>query len=157
VLARSRTLCQRQVGTQDGCFRSNKGMGGGCSRTGGVPNLVGRVEQRLLFEQGAGHRQQAVGDGAQGAAVAVANAEPEATYPRLLSAKGRCPPEEVGGTWGYAQYLEAMADPKHERHAEMVDWRGPDFDPNIVDEADIRKALTSFAKRRQRRAKANQG
>jgi len=39
----------------------------------------------------------------------------------------------------------------------MVDWRGPDFDPNIVDEADIRKALTSFAKRRQRRAKANQG
>jgi hypothetical protein len=63
----------------------------------------------------------------------------------------------VGGTWGYAQYLEAMANPKHERHAEMVDWRGPDFDPDIVDEADIRKALTSFAKRRQRRVKANQG
>ncbi|HKM70887.1 MAG TPA: plasmid pRiA4b ORF-3 family protein [Stellaceae bacterium] len=42
---------------------------------------------------------------------AVANAEPEATYPRLLSARGRCPPEDVGGTWGYAQYLEAMADP----------------------------------------------
>ena len=59
-------------GQRDGGFRSNKGMGGGCSRAGGVPNLVGRVEQSLLFEQGAGHRQQAVGDGAQGAAVAVA-------------------------------------------------------------------------------------
>src|SRR5580693_3838080 len=47
-------------------------MGGGGSRTGGLANLVGGVEQRLLFEQGAGHRQQAVGDGAQGAAVAVA-------------------------------------------------------------------------------------
>src|SRR2546430_9707036 len=47
-------------------------MGGGCSRTGGVANLVAGVEQRLLFEQGAGHRQQAVGDGAQGAAVTVA-------------------------------------------------------------------------------------
>ena len=47
-------------------------MGGGGSRAGGVPNFVGGVEQRLLFEQGAGHRQQAVGDGAQGAAVAVA-------------------------------------------------------------------------------------
>jgi hypothetical protein len=47
-------------------------MGGGCSRAGGVANLVAGVEQRLLFEQGAGHRQQAVGDGAQGAAVAVA-------------------------------------------------------------------------------------
>jgi len=42
---------------------------------------------------------------------AVVDAEPEATYPRLLSAQGRCPPEDVGGTWGYAQYLEAMADP----------------------------------------------
>ena len=47
-------------------------MGGGCSRAGGVANLVAGVEQRLLFEQGAGHRQQAVGDGAQGAAVTVA-------------------------------------------------------------------------------------
>src|ERR1700726_3977072 len=47
-------------------------MGGGCSRAGGVANLVAGVEQSLLFEQGAGHRQQAVGDGAQGAAVTVA-------------------------------------------------------------------------------------
>ena len=57
---------------RDGRFRSNKGMRGGCSRAGGVPNLGAGVEQRLLFEQGAGHRQQAVGDVAQGAAVAVA-------------------------------------------------------------------------------------
>ena len=38
----------------------------------GVPNLVGGIEQRLLVEQSAGHRQQAVGNGAQSAAVAVA-------------------------------------------------------------------------------------
>ena len=88
---------------------------------------------------------------------AVANADPEVTYPRLLSAQGRCPPEDVGGTWGYALYLEAMADPSHERHAEMVDWRGPDFDPDIVDEADIQKALTSFLRRRQHKAKATRG
>lgn len=88
---------------------------------------------------------------------AVVDAEPEATYPRLLSAQGRCPPEDVGGTWGYAQYLEAMADPKHDRHAEMVDWRGPDFDPNTVDEANIRKALLSFAKRSQRKLKNTSG
>ena len=47
-------------------------MAGRCSRAGGIPNLVIGVEQSLLFEQGAGHRQQAVGDGAQGAAVTVA-------------------------------------------------------------------------------------
>jgi hypothetical protein len=65
-------LPEGRSGGRDGRFRSNKGMGGGCSRAGGVPTLVGGVEQSLLFEQGAGHRQQAVGDGAQGAAVAVA-------------------------------------------------------------------------------------
>ena len=43
-----------------------------CSRAGGLVNFVGGVEHGLLFEQGAGHRQQAIGDGAQGAAVAVA-------------------------------------------------------------------------------------
>ena len=59
-------------GRRDGRFRSNKGMAEGYSPAGGVPNLVGGVEQSLLLEQGAGHRQQAVGDGAQGAAVAVA-------------------------------------------------------------------------------------
>jgi hypothetical protein len=63
----------------------------------------------------------------------------------------------VGGTWGYALYLEAMADPKHERHTEMVDWRGPDFDPNTVDEANIRKALTSFARRSLRKLNTTQG
>ncbi len=88
---------------------------------------------------------------------AVADAEPEAIYPRLLSAQGRCPPEDVGGTWGYAVYLEAIADPQHERHAEMVDWRGPDFDPNTVDEPTIRKALSSFARRSQRRLKSTPG
>lgn len=50
-------------------------------------------------------------------------------YPRLLDAQGRCPPEDVGGPWGYAEYLEALADPEHERHAEMVEWRGEGFDP----------------------------
>lgn len=40
-------------------------------------------------------------------------------YPRLIEASGRCPPEDVGGPWGYGELLEAIADPKHERHAEF--------------------------------------
>jgi hypothetical protein len=80
---------------------------------------------------------------------AFAAPEPQTTYPRLVSAKGRCPPEDVGGPWGYAEYLEAMADPKHERHAEMVEWCGPDFDPNAVDEAAIQKRLDRLAPRRK--------
>jgi hypothetical protein len=40
-----------------------------------------------------------------------------------------------------------MADPNHERHAEMVEWRGPDFDPNVVDVASIEKELAKLTKR----------
>jgi hypothetical protein len=81
--------------------------------------------------------------------------EPQATYPRLLSAKGRCPPEDVGGPWGYAEYLEAMADPNHKRHAEMVEWRGPDFDPNAINEAEIQKQLNRLAPRRKTKTAAS--
>jgi hypothetical protein len=71
----------------------------------------------------------------------------DAIYPRLVDASGRGPPEDVGGPWGYAEYLEAMANPNHERHAEMVEWRGPDFDPHVVDVAGIEKELANLAKR----------
>lgn len=57
---------------------------------------------------------------------------PGACYPRLIEASGRCPPEDVGGPWGYAEFLEALADPKHEQHAEMRRWIGDDFDPHQV-------------------------
>ena len=57
------------------------------------------------------------------------DSEPGVIYPRLIEATGRCPPEDVGGPWGYAELLAAIDDPKHERHAELGDWIGDDFDP----------------------------
>jgi hypothetical protein len=41
---------------------------------------------------------------------------PGIDYPLLLQAVGRSPPEDVGGPPGYAEFLEALADPKHQRH-----------------------------------------
>jgi Plasmid pRiA4b ORF-3-like protein len=78
---------------------------------------------------------------------ALTQAEPALIYPRLLAAQGRCPPEDVGGPWGYVDYLEAIADPNHERHAELLDWRGPGFDPNFVDANAIQIELDRLAKR----------
>ena len=43
-----------------------------------------------------------------------------------------CPPEDVGGVWSYEDFLGAIADPKHERHEEFMDWNGP-FDPDDFD------------------------
>jgi len=57
---------------------------------------------------------------------------PGVTYPRLTEAVGRCPPEDIGGPWGYAEFLEAITDPEHERHAELTEWIAEDFDPNEV-------------------------
>ncbi len=58
----------------------------------------------------------------------VNDAVPGVTYPRLLKATGACPPEDVGGAWGYEEFLEALADPDHEQHEDMVHWSGGDFD-----------------------------
>ncbi len=53
-------------------------------------------------------------------------------YPLCLEGERACPPEDCGGAWGFADYLEALADPEHERHEELLEWDGP-FDPNKFD------------------------
>ena len=58
--------------------------------------------------------------------------EPKAKYPLCLEGERACPPEDCGGPPGYANYLDAVADPEHEQHDEMLDWRGP-FDPEAFD------------------------
>jgi hypothetical protein len=72
--------------------------------------------------------------------------EPGLIYPRLIEATGRCPPEDVGGPWGYPEFLDAIRDPKHQRHAEFSEWIGDDFDPNIVDIDGLANEVTELAK-----------
>lgn len=63
----------------------------------------------------------------------LADPEPGVLYPRLIEVSGRCPPEDCGGPWGYAELLEAIKDPEHERHAELSEWIGDDFYPSADD------------------------
>ena len=51
---------------------------------------------------------------------------------------------------GHAAPLNAT-DP----HAEMLEWCGPDFDPNAVDEAAIRKQLNRLTPRRKSKITAS--
>jgi hypothetical protein len=75
--------------------------------------------------------------------------DPEAStlYPRLIEAKGRCPPEDIGGPWGYAEFLEAIADPKHERHRELKEWFADDFNPHVVDLDWLAEDVAALAQR----------
>ena len=50
-------------------------------------------------------------------------------YPAVTDGARQCPPEDVGGPPGHAEFLAAIADPAHPRHTEMHDWIGRDFDP----------------------------
>ena len=59
-------------------------------------------------------------------------AESKVKYPLCLDGARACPPEDCGGPWGYADYLAAIADPQHERHEELLEWRGP-FDQEAFD------------------------
>jgi hypothetical protein len=46
-------------------------------------------------------------------------------YPLCLEGARACPPEDVGGVWGFQDFLDAIADPDHEQHEEMLHWSGP--------------------------------
>jgi Plasmid pRiA4b ORF-3-like protein len=74
---------------------------------------------------------------------AIVMPDPVATYPCCKAGERHCPPEDVGGIGGYAHYLEAMADPNHHDHEEMMMWRGS-FDP---EEFSVEKINQELAKR----------
>jgi hypothetical protein len=51
------------------------------------------------------------------------------------------PPEDCGGAWGYADMLEAIADPEHEDHEERMEWLGDGFDPEKFDRTAVNERL----------------
>jgi len=44
-----------------------------------------------------------------------------------------CPPEDVGGPPGYFEFLQAIRDPMHPEHHELLEWCGGAFDPTGFD------------------------
>lgn len=72
--------------------------------------------------------------------------EPGTIYPHLVAAEGACPPEDCGGPPGYERYVQAIADPAHPDHEEMLAWRGPGFDPAAVDLREISSRLNALSR-----------
>ncbi len=79
---------------------------------------------------------------------------PGVAYPRLIEAVGRCPPEDVGGPWGYSEFLEAITDPDHEEHAERLEWVGGPFDPLDPDAEALAQAVDKLARKWARKPSA---
>jgi len=74
--------------------------------------------------------------------------DPEMRYPVCLKGKRACPPEDVGGPWGYADFLEAIQDPDHPEHEDYLEWFGEDFDPEYFDLEAINRALEKYSPER---------
>ena len=67
--------------------------------------------------------------------------DPEKVYPICIAGKMKCPPEDVGGIYGYEDILEVLKDPDNERYEEMIDWVGDDFDPKHFDKDEVNELL----------------
>lgn len=65
-------------------------------------------------------------------------------YPICLAGKRACPPEDCGGIPGYGRFLEAIRNPEHEEHDELLQWAGGSFDPEAFDIDGINHALKSI-------------
>ena len=70
------------------------------------------------------------------------------TYPICLDGKGHGPPEDCGGVPGFYNLLEAIGDPKHEQHGELLEWLGDDFDPEAFSVDDVNRRLAPLHRRR---------
>lgn len=62
-------------------------------------------------------------------------------YPVCLAGERASPPDDCGGVWGYADLLEALADPKHPEHDGMMEWSGGPIDPEAFDPDEVNRQL----------------
>ncbi|MBI4369218.1 MAG: plasmid pRiA4b ORF-3 family protein [Elusimicrobia bacterium] len=80
----------------------------------------------------------------------------EENKPSVLCLAGAraCPPEDVGGMGGYENFLEAIKNPDHPEHQELLHWVGEVFDPEAFDLNYINKRLQRFSRRPRPKALA---
>jgi hypothetical protein len=62
-------------------------------------------------------------------------------YPFCVDGKRACPPEDCGGVWGYEEFLEAIRDPNHPEHEDMLEWVGGEFDAEEFDLDTVNQVL----------------
>jgi len=62
-------------------------------------------------------------------------------HPVCITGKRACPPEDCGGIWGYYGFLEAIQNPDHPEHDEMLEWVGGGFDPEAFDLDEVNRVL----------------
>jgi Plasmid pRiA4b ORF-3-like protein len=68
-------------------------------------------------------------------------AEPDMAYPVCTGGQYAGPPEDCGGVPGFFDLVEAIQDPQHARHEEILEWVGADYDPQEFSMEKVNRAL----------------
>jgi hypothetical protein len=64
----------------------------------------------------------------------------------IIDGARACPPEDVGGSWGYGEILTALkTKPKSQRARDFLEWIGGSFDPELFDIRMANSALSRMA------------
>jgi len=101
-----------------------------------LPKSATRTQWSYEYDFGDGWRHEVLFEGCP-------PLDPKVKYPLCLEGERACPPEDCGGSSGYVDYLAAIADPNHEQHEEMLEWRGP-FDPDAFDPTKATEEMRKF-------------
>src|SRR3954452_1556660 len=68
-------------------------------------------------------------------------ADDSRSHPLCVAGANACPPEDVGGTSGYFEFVQAITDRSHPEHGDMLRWCGGAFDPRGFDLNSVNAAL----------------
>ena len=63
------------------------------------------------------------------------------TLPVCTAGALNCPPEDVGGIWGFQEFKKIMKKSSHPEHEEYIEWYGEEYDPKYFDLDEINEML----------------
>ena len=75
----------------------------------------------------------------------------ETNAPRCIAGARACPPEDCGGTSGYADLIRSLRDSTDEEHAAMREWAGSTFAPELFDLEGVNRDLRRLVRKRKPR------
>ncbi len=71
-------------------------------------------------------------------------------YPRCLAGERNCPPEDVGGMFGYYDVLALLQNGRSAGHERAREWIGECFDPDCFDVETVNRRLRALDRARRR-------
>jgi hypothetical protein len=71
-------------------------------------------------------------------------AQPGVVYPRCLTGRQACPPEDSGGIPGYAHLKEVLSNPADPEYQDLLETINGPFDPDRFDLAAVNAALAKM-------------